>query len=332
MKTTQLLRTAVFAALTTGGLAAETASRASSVTVNTGGDGQGKAVITIDVNGKKETREIDLGNATRIEIRTNTPAEKKKERVTYLGVAMAALPEVLADQLGLDHEGGVLVAAVAPESPAGKAGLQKNDVVVRLDDQPLKSMPQFEKLVSSHQDGDKITLHVIRRAQPQNIEVTLGSEERDAHPLDGALIDLGNAAAGSIMNGLIDKLGRGGSVTRKAIVIGPDGKVIVSGDPAKQMREAAESVEKALREAKIGEKTLDAVRDALDNAVKALDQARGSDATAREAAEVARKMAQDAQEKAERIRRELEERVRKELSLKHPDASKVPPTPLEKEP
>lgn len=327
MNANQILRAAAFAALTAAGLAAESTS--SSVTVNTGGESKGKALITIDVNGKKETREIDLGNATRIEIRTDTPAEKKKERVTYLGVAMAPLPEVLADQLGLEHEGGVLVAAVVPESPAGKAGLQKNDVVVRLDDEPLKSMQQFEKLVSAHQEGDKVTLHLIRRAQPLSLEVTLGSEERDVHPLDGALIDLGNAAAGSIINGLVDKLGRGVSVTSKAIVIGPDGKVVVSPDPAKQMRGAAESVEKALREAKIGEKTLDAVRDALDNAVKALDKARASNP--QEAGEVARKMAQDAQEKAARIRRDVQERVRKELSLKHPDASKVPPTPLEKE-
>lgn len=327
MKTHRLITTLALL-LSATAFAAETKS-SSSVTINTS-DGKGKAVITIDINGKKETREIDLGNATSIEIRTDAP-ETKKERVTYLGIALAPLPSALAGQLGLETTMG-FVASVVPGSPAEKAGLQKNDVLIRLDDEPLGDMSQLEKLISARKEGDRITLHYIRRAQPGTTEVTLGSEERDAHPLKGALLNLGtktiNASAQAALSGLLEKLGDGVTVSGKAIIIGPDGKVIDQPDPAKQLHEAAQSVEKALRDAKIGEKTLDAVRDALNDAVNALDQARGGQVDGKEVAEIARQAVNEAREKAEQIKREVEEGVRR--ATEEAAKKSAPQAPIEK--
>lgn len=317
MKTPRILIT-LLALCGTAAFAAETQSSSSSVTVNTGPDGRGKAVITIDINGKKETREIDLGNATRIEIRTDESNKNiKSARVTYLGAAMSELPGALADQLGI--ESGVVVSSVVPKSPAAEAGLQKNDVLVRLDAEPLKSPRQAEELVNARKEGEKVTLHYVRRAQPGSVEATLGTIERmeDLQQLTERL----KPAAGEWLQ---DAIGKGFGIHRKAVVIGPDGKLIVQDDPAKQMREAAESVEKALRDAKVGEKTLDAVRDALADAVKALDKVRDPNAAPGEAAEIARKAGDEARARAEEIRREVDERVRRVLREKAPDASEVP--------
>lgn len=314
------------ALLSAAAFAAESSSSSSSVTVNTTPDGKGKAVITIDINGKKETREIDLGNATRIEIRTDEPAgSAKKERVTYLGVAMSEVPGALADQLGI--ESGVVVGSVVPDGPAAKAGVQKNDVLVRLGDEPLKSPRQLQDLVNARKEGDKVTLHYVRRAQPGSIEVTLGSEERTDDLLQ--FTQKLKPAAGEWLQ---DAIGKGFGIHRKAIIIGPDGAMIAQDDPAKQMHEAAASVEKALRDAKVGEKTLDAVRDALADAVKALDKVRDPNAAPGEAAEIAKKAANEARERAEQIRREVDEHVRKVLRDKKPDASRVPESEPQVEP
>jgi len=306
--------------------AAESQSSSSSVTVNTTPDGKGKAVITIDINGKKETREIDLGNATRIEIRTDESTHTaRKERVTYLGVAMSEVPSALADQLGI--EAGVVVGSVVPDSPAAKAGLQKNDVLVRFGGEALNSPRQLQDLVSARKEGDTVVVNYVRRAQPGSADVTLGSEERTED-----LLQLSQKLKPVAGEWLQDAIGKGFGIHRKAIILGPDGAVIAQDDPEKQMREAAASVEKALRDAKVGEKTLDAVRDALADAVKALDKVRDPNAAPGEAAEIARKAAHDARERAEEIRREVDERVRKVLREKSPDASGEPLVAPEIEP
>lgn len=328
MNTHRIILSTTIAALLGAAAFATESKSSTAVTVNTT-DGKGKAVITIDINGKKETREIDLGNATSIEIRTDGTVDKKKERVTYLGVAMSDVPAALADQLGLDPGSGVLVGSVVPDSPAAKAGLEKNDVLVRFGGDALKNPAQLQSLVSARKEGEKVPVDYVRRAKPGHTEVTLGSEERSADPLAN-LAETWKPLAGDWLK---DAISKGLGVHRRAIIIGPDGKVIEQQDPAKQMREAAESVEKALRDSKVGEKTLDAVRDALEDAVKALEKARDSHADVPELRERAEQKRREMREQVEKTRREIEERVRRELNNKHPDASGQPlPDPkLEKD-
>src|SRR5882762_7571199 len=57
--------------------------------------------------------------------------ESAKE-VTWLGVYTEEASEALGSQLGLKSGEGLLVTYVAADSPAAKAGLQKNDVLVEL--------------------------------------------------------------------------------------------------------------------------------------------------------------------------------------------------------
>jgi len=58
-------------------------------------------------------------------------------KATYLGVATSFPPEPLADQLKLAKGVGLLVEFIDAKGPAAAAGLRKNDVLTRLDDQLL---------------------------------------------------------------------------------------------------------------------------------------------------------------------------------------------------
>ena len=66
---------------------------------------------------------------------------------TYLGVAMDGIPAVLRAQLNLPEGIGVVVSFVAKGSPAEKAGLKANDVLMQMDDQLIVNAEQLLSLI-----------------------------------------------------------------------------------------------------------------------------------------------------------------------------------------
>src|SRR5436853_5735908 len=117
MKTIALITTAAFVACAHYAFADEkTATKTSSsvsVTANSA-DGKGKALIVIDTDGKKETREIELpaGNGARL---TLTKPIGPTGPQTFLGISPSALPDAVAGQLPIAKGTGLLVATVLPE-------------------------------------------------------------------------------------------------------------------------------------------------------------------------------------------------------------------------
>src|SRR5262249_28652298 len=67
----------------------------------------------------------------------DTAREQKRKQVTWLGLATDEASEALISQLRLDPGVGLIVTYVAADSPAAKAGMQKNDVLVECDGQAL---------------------------------------------------------------------------------------------------------------------------------------------------------------------------------------------------
>jgi hypothetical protein len=101
-------------------------------------------------------------------------------KTTYLGVATSPPPEVLVDQLKLPKGAGLLVDFVDAKSPASAAGIRKNDVLTKLDDQLLTSPQHLAALVQMHKPKDKVALALIREAQEQKLTVELGESEEAA--------------------------------------------------------------------------------------------------------------------------------------------------------
>ena len=69
-----------------------------------------------------------------------------------------------------------MITFVAPESPAAKAGLQKHDVLVELDDQLLVHPAQLAKLIRSRKDGEAIKLTFYRQGKKQAVSAKLGTK------------------------------------------------------------------------------------------------------------------------------------------------------------
>jgi hypothetical protein len=120
--------------------------------------------------------------------------------------------ETLAAQLELKEGEGLAVTYVAAESPAAKAGFQKNDVLTRLDDQLLVNAAQFRKLIRRHDEGDTIKLTIYRNGKKEEISATLGKTKTraslflDEHALAGDLHDLGQQLRSQIDEGVREQM------------------------------------------------------------------------------------------------------------------------------
>jgi hypothetical protein len=121
--------------------------------------------------------------------KTSADERSMRKDIGWLGLATVEAPEALAAQLNLQSGVGLVVSYVAPDSPASKAGFQKNDLLVRFDDQSLVVPAQFRKLVQSHKSGDAIKLVYFRGGKEQTASVTLGRASANVNSDDKQLFE-----------------------------------------------------------------------------------------------------------------------------------------------
>lgn len=67
---------------------------------------------------------------------------------------------------------GVKVDAVQPDSPAARAGLQPGDIVVAFDEERVRSVRQFSRLVHETPEGRTVGVDIVRDGQRQTVQVT----------------------------------------------------------------------------------------------------------------------------------------------------------------
>ena len=70
-------------------------------------------------------------------------------------------------------ENGVLITKVIKNSPAEKAGLQEDDIILKVNDKVIESMGVLYTTVRSHEPDDVIDLEILRDSLSQKITVTL---------------------------------------------------------------------------------------------------------------------------------------------------------------
>jgi hypothetical protein len=101
-------------------------------------------------------------------------APANEEKGPYLGVLFTSVSEALYDQLPqLPRKQGVLVTYVLPESPAAKAEIRKNDILLKYDDQKIRDCEDFANLIRNSKPDRKLTLQLVRGGKEMSVEATL---------------------------------------------------------------------------------------------------------------------------------------------------------------
>ena len=163
----RLVFTAVLSLAQFPALATVTAGMAADYNMLTVADGTNAGAIA--VAGVKPGKPIIIGA-----IEPFGSGERLGQReTTWLGVDIEEAPEALTAQLRLDPGVGLVVTYVVTNSPAAKAGLQKNDVLVEFEGQSLVHPMQLRKLIQVRKEGDTVKLVFYRGGKKETVTATL---------------------------------------------------------------------------------------------------------------------------------------------------------------
>lgn len=150
------------------------------------------ALLSLDLRG--ETLEIDSrpSDAIAVALRMKAPIYATMEVLAKakplpapdsrnegarqkLGLQPQDLTAELAALLDLSSQHGVLVADVAPGSPAANAGLQRGDILIKANGQALQSAADLNAAVQAVKAPAQIIFEVIRKNKPTVVVVELPS-------------------------------------------------------------------------------------------------------------------------------------------------------------
>ena len=93
-----------------------------------------------------------------------------------IGTSSVDLTPELAARLGASVNEGAVIAAVASGSPAQKAGLRANDIVVSASGRPVRTSSDFRNRVGLTPVGESLDLRVLRGKQTLTTRVTVGEQ------------------------------------------------------------------------------------------------------------------------------------------------------------
>jgi hypothetical protein len=92
----------------------------------------------------------------------------------YVGLVTRDASPELSAQLRQPEGFGLVIDEVLPDSPAKAAGLERNDLLIRFEDQLLVNPPQLEALVRRAGKDKETNLTILRGGAEQKITIKVG--------------------------------------------------------------------------------------------------------------------------------------------------------------
>jgi serine protease Do len=131
-----------------------------------------KQTITVWRKGEEMTLDITVGKpaaekAAAAETSTDEPA-KGDAAVPALGIELSNLDADMRQELGLAEDAAGVVV-VKSDGEAGERGIQEGDVIVSINQEPVKTAADAQKMIDAAQkDGKKSVLLLVQRKENQS--------------------------------------------------------------------------------------------------------------------------------------------------------------------
>jgi serine protease Do len=103
----------------------------------------------------------------------------------WLGIRYIQINKTIAEANNLKFDYGVLIIrgenisdlAVIPGSPADKAGLIENDIILEINGEKITGQNPLNRMIAKFQPGEEITLKLIHKGEEKEIKITLAELE-----------------------------------------------------------------------------------------------------------------------------------------------------------
>ena len=184
-------------AITAGGTIGQSTERLENIiqtdaAINSGNSGgplvslDGKVIginTAVDFSGQLVGFAIPINDA-----KSDVESVKKDGKIVkpYLGIRYMIINKKVAKQNDLPYDYGALIIrgqseeelAIVPGSPANKAGLVENDIILEIDGQKIDEDNSLSKIIGKHKVGDEVKMKVYHEEEEK--EVTVKLEERES--------------------------------------------------------------------------------------------------------------------------------------------------------
>lgn len=97
------------------------------------------------------------------------------EEQTYLGLGTTKIPGFLGKHLRLPANSALLVESVDPDGPAAKAGFSVDDIITKVDGNPVASQLELANIIHAKQPGNQLELEYVHEGTPGKRSVKLGA-------------------------------------------------------------------------------------------------------------------------------------------------------------
>jgi len=99
--------------------------------------------------------------------------DKGKVQRGFLGVSAQDLTPALIEAFGLKQNKGAVITSVDDDSPAGKAGLQPGDILVKINGRDVKNAGDLRNRFGLLTVGEQVIFDILRAGKSKKITITV---------------------------------------------------------------------------------------------------------------------------------------------------------------
>ncbi|MFO8173048.1 MAG: Do family serine endopeptidase [Longimicrobiales bacterium] len=114
--------------------------------------------VRIYRDGSSREMTIQLGEAPLAATPVAEAAPERPAAEEKLGIGFQPLTEELAQAMGYDEPGGVVITQITPLGPAARRGVGRGEKILEINDQPVETTGDVDRILRGVEEGDVVSL------------------------------------------------------------------------------------------------------------------------------------------------------------------------------
>ncbi|USO01564.1 MAG: PDZ domain-containing protein [Alphaproteobacteria bacterium] len=96
----------------------------------------------------------------------------------WIGIGIQAVSDDIVKAMKLKDASGALVGNVTTDGPADKAGVKRGDIILQVNDKPVRDSREVPRIIGNMKIGSNVTLKVLRDGKEIAMKLKLGEYEK----------------------------------------------------------------------------------------------------------------------------------------------------------